>query len=59
MDKFKVGDLVRLKPRAATASRYWNAVGTIAHIKPKDHYLYIVAIEEGLVGFAEDELERA
>lgn len=58
MPKFKVGDLVRVKPKENVAPGYRLKVGHITRIDPKLRHPHLVSIEGRTTAFAGDELEK-
>jgi len=58
MDKFKVGNLVRVKAVKDIPPGYWNQVGPIVEIDSHAHCPYLVIIKGHERRFAEDELEK-
>ena len=56
--KFEVGDLVRVKPKADIAPKYWYAIGHIKAISGGYCPPYKVDIQEAIRSFTEDELEK-
>lgn len=58
MEKFKVDDLVRVKPKQDIAPSLHFAVGPILRINPCAHYPYIISIKGREYMFSEDELEK-
>lgn len=58
MTKFKVGDMVRVKPLRSIQKQYQLAVGDIVAIGPQGRVSYVVKIKGTSYLFAEDELEK-
>ncbi|GAH90457.1 unnamed protein product [marine sediment metagenome] len=58
MTKFKVDNLVRVKPMKEIAPRYWNAIGPIVAVTPNIHHPYGVPIKGVVRCFFEDEMEK-
>lgn len=58
MPQFKVGDVVRVKPKETVAPGYHYKIGPIAMIDPKLNHPYIVYMPGGPAAFEEDELEK-
>lgn len=58
MTKFKVGDLVRVKPKETAAPGYHYKVGPIVSINFTYTHPYMVSMPGGPAAFAEDELKK-
>lgn len=58
MTKFKVGNLVRVKPKKTVPVEHHSAIGYIVDIRPRAQRPYLVLIDVIHRFFAEDELEK-
>lgn len=58
MDKFKVGDLVRVKLGSPSYERYKNDVGRIIHVRSHSILPYTAKFHGVTEVFAGDELEK-